>query len=52
VSCIPPELVLQVVVLVEMTVMVVMAVETIPVVTMVRVSTSNGIMSIIVEAGV
>jgi hypothetical protein len=51
VGCGPPGLVLQVAVLVEKTVMVAMAVETILVVAVVRVSTSNGMMSVIVEAG-
>jgi hypothetical protein len=47
----PPGLVLQVVVLVGLTVMVAMAVETISVETVVRVSTSNGMMSVVVKAG-
>jgi len=51
VGCGPPGLVLQVVVLVGMTVMVAMAVETISVVAVVRVSTSNGMMSVMVKAG-
>ena len=51
VGCGPPGLVLQVVVLVGMTVMVAMAVETILLVRVMRVSMSNGLMSVIVEAG-
>ena len=51
VGCGPLGLVLQVVVLVGMTVMVAMAVETILLVRVMRVSMSNGLMSVIVEAG-
>jgi len=51
VGCGPPGLVLQVAVLVGMTVMVAMAVETILLVRVMRVSMSNGLMSVIVEAG-
>jgi hypothetical protein len=51
VGCGPPGLVLQVVVLVGITAMVAMTSETISVVAVVRASTSNGMMSVMVKAG-